>query len=192
MENSNRRGSLVIGLALVALGTLFLLQQFFRFNFWDTAWPLFIVAGGGLLLAAAALGGRGAAGMFVPGSIVTMVGLITFVLNLTGRWEAWAYAWTLILAAVGVGLWLLGLRTGDREARRRGPQTIATGLVLLLVFGAFFEGLIFGGVDLPRWAAPALLILAGLFLLLRSALAGRSAPPERPAPPAGDGGPPPP
>jgi hypothetical protein len=180
MDVQNRRASLVIGLALVGLGALFLIQQFFDFNFWGTLWPLLVIGGGVVLLAAAALGGPSAAGVFVPGSIVTTVGLILLVLNATGRWEAWSYAWTLIIAAVGVGLWLHGLRTGQPELRRRGAQSIQSGLVMLLVFGLFFEVLIFGNLDLPSWGGPALLIAAGLFLLLRGMLTGRPAV-QRPA-----------
>ena len=184
MDNSNSRTSLVIGLALIGLGALFLLQQFFDFSFWGALWPVIVIGAGVLLLAVAATGGRGSAPLFVPGSIVTTVGLILFVLNLTDRWEAWSYAWALIIAGVGAGLWLHGTRAGLPELQRRGVQTIQSGLGLLLVFGAFFELVIFGSGRVARWAAPALLIAVGAFLLLRSLLrGGRPATPveERPA-----------
>jgi hypothetical protein len=166
MSNSNSRASLVVGLALVGLGVLFLLQQFFDFNFWGALWPLLIIGAGGLLFVAAMLGGRESAPLFIPGSIVTMVGAILFVLNLTDRWEAWSYAWTLIIAAVGVGLWLHGVRAENAELRRRGQQTLQTGLVMLLIFGAFFELVVFGSGRTANWAGPVLLIALGAFLLL--------------------------
>ena len=92
MTNTGSRSSLVVGLALIGLGALFLLQQFFDFNFWDRLWPLFVLGGGALLFVIAAAGGRESAPMFVPASIVTMVGLILFTANLTDRWEIWSYA----------------------------------------------------------------------------------------------------
>ena len=173
MRNNSSRASLVVGLALVGLGLLFLLQQFFDFDFFGTLWPLLVIGVGGLLFVSALAGGPGSAPLFVPASIVTMVGLILFTLNLTDRWEAWSYAWTLILVAVGVGLTLHGARSRNPELRRRGIQTIQTGLVLLLVFGAFFELVIFGSAREASWAGPALLIVAGLFLLARSVIRGR-------------------
>lgn len=174
MGNSNSRANLVIGLGLIGLGALFLAQQFFDFNFWGTLWPFLVIGVGGLLFATAWLGGRGSAPVFIPASIVTMVGLILFVLNLTDRWEAWSYAWTLILVAVGVGVWLHGMRAGDAELRRRGWQTIQSGLVMLLIFGSFFELVIFGSAQVTRWAGPLLLMVVGGFLLLRGMLGGRS------------------
>ena len=176
MAKNGSRSSLVVGLALIGLGALFLLQQFFDFNFWDTLWPFFVIGGGGLLFVMAYAGGRDSAPMFVPASIVTMVGLILFTANFTDRWEIWSYAWTLILVGVGLGLIFHGARSGQPELRRRGVKTLQTGLVLLLVFGAFFELVIFGSEHVGRWAAPVLLIAVGLFLLARSALGGRRTP----------------
>ena len=176
MRNTSSRASLVAGLGLVGLGVLFLLQQFFDFNFWGALWPFLIIGVGALLLIGAASGGRESAPMFVPGSIVTTVGLILLVLNFTDRWEAWSYAWTLIVAAVGVGLWLHGTAANLPELRQRGRQTLLTGLGLLVVFGAFFELVIFGSAQVASWAGPVLLIAAGLFLLGRSLLRGRTGP----------------
>jgi hypothetical protein len=173
MNTQNSRAGLVVGLALIGLGLLFLLQQFLNFNFWDTLWPILVLGVGGLFLAAAALGGRDNAALFVPGSLITMVGAILFVLNLTDHWEAWAYAWTLIIAAVGIGLMLHGARTQDASLQRRGQQTLQSGLVMLLIFGAFFELIVFGSGRTAQWAWPVLLIAVGLYLLVRRTLWGR-------------------
>jgi hypothetical protein len=174
MGNNPSRASLVVGLALIGLGALFLLQQFFDFNVWDTAWPFLVIGVGALLFIAALSGGRESGPLFVPASIVTTVGLILFTLNLTDRWEAWSYLWTLIIVAVGVGLTLHGARNQDRLLRRRGLQTMQTGLVMLLLFGAFFELVIFGSARVARWAGPALLIALGVLLLARGFLGGRT------------------
>ena len=47
---ANSRVSLVLGLALVGLGVLFLAQQFFDFNFWDWLWPVALIVFGLYLL----------------------------------------------------------------------------------------------------------------------------------------------
>ncbi len=176
MNPNNSRASLVFGLALIGLGILFLLQQFFDFNIWGSLWPFLVIGAGAVLFMVALTGGQETGPVFIPASIVTMVGLILFTLNLTDRWEAWSYAWTLILVAVGIGLLLHGMRSGQADLRRRGVQTIQSGLVMLLLFGAFFELLIFGSGRVASWVWPAGLIGLGLFLLARNLLGGRRAP----------------
>jgi len=170
--NTLRSRSQAIG--LVAIGILLLLAQTFRWNLGEVGWPLFVLVPGLLFLAAAAFGGRSVAGLFVPGSVVTTVGLILFVQNLSGRFETWAYAWALIPTAIGVGLSLQGARTEDPALRRRGRQLIGTFLLAFLAFAVFFEGFIFGDI-VETWAdtwlfrslLPLLLIAAGAYLLWR-------------------------
>ncbi len=176
MNPNNSRASLVFGLALIGLGILFLLQQFFDFNIWGSLWPFLVIGAGAVLFTVALTGGQETGPVFITASIVTMVGLILFTLNLTDRWEAWSYAWTLILVAVGIGLLLHGMRSGQADLRRRGVQTIQSGLVMLLLFGAFFELIIFGSARVASWVWPAGLIGLGLFLLARNLLGGRRAP----------------
>jgi hypothetical protein len=157
-----------IGIVLVALGALFLIGRFVDLG--ATLWPFFILAPGVALLAWAFLGGKSSAGLAVPGSIVTAVGLILFAQNMTGRFDTWAYAWGLIVASVGVGTWLFGI-LGDREKETQdGIRTFTVGLALFAVFGVFFEFIIgLGGRPgwLGNWVVPLLLIVAGVALLYR-------------------------
>jgi cadmium resistance protein CadD (predicted permease) len=114
------------------------------------------------------LGGRGAGGLAVPGSIVTTVGLILLYQNYTNHWESWAYAWGLIPMAVGIGLMINGAWSFRPGLVTQGRRLAITGLGLFLVFGAFFEVLIFRGfIGYAQWLWPVLLIVLGLFLLLR-------------------------
>src|SRR5919206_4505591 len=69
------------GAVLVALGLLLFVQQAFGFDFGHYGWPLFIILPGLALLGAFAVGGRGAAGLAVPGCVVTMVGLLLAIQN---------------------------------------------------------------------------------------------------------------
>ncbi len=156
------------GILLVVLGAFFLIARYA-----DTGaflWPLFVIGPGIGLLAWAFLGGKGSAGLAVPGSIVTMVGLILFVQAVTGRFETWAYAWGLVVASVGIGTWLYGTLADREKEVREGWRTATGGLVMFAAFGVFFEFIIgLGGRSslLGSWLVPLLLIGAGVFLLWR-------------------------
>ena len=86
--NSTSSGSRnqVLGIILVALGVLFFIGQFVDFG--SVAWPFFVIAPGLGLLVWALLGGRSAAALAVPGSVVTAIGLILFIQNLFDRFES--------------------------------------------------------------------------------------------------------
>ncbi len=161
--NFNQR----LGAALIAIGSALLL---FRLFGWTFGWPLFIVLPGAALLVAATLGGRSASALFIPGGIITTVGLILLVQNATDRFESWAYAWALVPASVGVGMMLYGRRTGSHERVRQGRRLAGVFAAVFGVAAVFFEGFIFGdlfGTWFFRTALPLLLIAAGAFLLLR-------------------------
>jgi len=155
-----------VGIILIALGAIFLLGRFVDLG--AALWPVFVMAPGILLLAWAFLGGRSSAGLAVPGSIVTVVGLILLIQNATGRFDTWAYAWGLIVAAVGVGTWLYGSLADKEKEITDGARTTMVGLALFAGFGVFFEfviGLGGRGGLLGGWVLPLLLIVAGVALL---------------------------
>lgn len=164
-------GALLIGVGLMGLGALFLLGQIFRFNVWAVLWPFFII-GPGLLffLGMVALGKTGAP-LAIPGSVVTMVGLLLLYQAITGHWTSWAYAWALIApTAVGIGIAIMGLWADEPRAVRAGGAVAVIGLGIFLVFGAFFEVVlnISGFADgwLGRIIVPLLLIGAGVVVLI--------------------------
>jgi hypothetical protein len=162
------RRETVIGVILIALGALFLLAR--AIDGPGFAWPLFVLVPGVALLAWSFVGGRDVAALAIPGAIVTMVGLILFVQNLTASFETWSYAWALVLAAVGVGTWLHGVLTHDDARQRDGIRTTTVGLALFAAFGVFFQFIIFGdllGSWVGQWLFPLALIGAGVLLLLR-------------------------
>ncbi|MDX2004576.1 MAG: hypothetical protein SFU83_04795 [Meiothermus sp.] len=155
----------VLGIILVALGVLFFVGQFADFG--SVAWPFFIIAPGLGLLVWALVGGRGAAGLAIPGSIVTTIGLILFTQNLFGRFESWAYAWALLIAAGGFGTFLMGVLTDHSANKDRGWNSMLAGLGLFVVFGAFFELFIFNQSILGNYLVPVALIAAGIWLIAR-------------------------
>lgn len=154
----------VVGIALIVLGALFLIGR--GMDVGRFAWPLFVLVPGIIMLVSAFIGRRDAAGLAVPGAIVTTIGLVLFVLNGTGRWEAWSYCWALIVAGAGAGNFIFGALTKDHDRERDGLRTVYVGLILFAAFGVFFEFLIFGGFGgLGRWLVPLVLIGAGVYLL---------------------------
>jgi hypothetical protein len=155
-----------IGIVLIGLGVLFLIGRFIDVG--SFVWPFFVIAPGLALLAWAFVGGRSAAGLAVPGSIVTTVGLILFVMNATGTFHAWSYAWALVVAAVGVGVFLQGALLHEEKRQQDGLRTVTAGLVMFAAFGVFFQFLVFGnlwGSWVGQWLLPLLLIGGGAYLL---------------------------
>jgi hypothetical protein len=178
---ANDQMATIGGVVLVALGVLFLVQQAFGFDLGRFGWPLFVLVPGLAFLAAFALGPRSAGGLAVPGCVLTTIGLILAVQNTFHLWQTWAYAWALIPASVGLGLRLQGERMAQPRAVEVGTRMLEGFLLAFVVFGVFFELIIdlshFGGGALRGTLGPAILILAGIYLLLRR----RPRRPESPA-----------
>jgi hypothetical protein len=162
-------GPLVGGTILIGLGVIFLVGQYVGFRGFEYIWPVFVIGLGAAFFVGMLAGGKTLAGLAVPGSVLTTIGLVLLVQTLTGRWEAWSYGWTFIVAAVGIGIFIMGTWAGNPSQRQAGLRLAGIGLVLFVVFGSVFELLIFGGDDAPwrRAVVPVLLILAGLILLAR-------------------------
>jgi len=159
------RGSIVVGGILVVIGAIFLFVNVFRVNFGDV-WPvIFFIIGAGFYLPVLLMPRerRNLAGLLIPGTILFGLGAIFFYNILADNWGSWAYIWTLIPAAVGLGL-LLAARVGDwgGDTMKVGfwMFVISTGVCLILA--AFFGG---GNVGL---VGAILLIVLGVFLLIRS------------------------
>jgi hypothetical protein len=173
MESRNRNiGSLIGGALLLAFGALALLGQLVDLDFWGTFWPFIIVGFGAMFFVVMLAGGRSVSGLAIPGSIFTAIGLMMFVQNLTDHWESWSYGWTVIILAVGAGIFIMGAWSGQASQRQAGLGVMRVGLVLFIIFGAFFE-MIFNSSDLAQLVFPvALILLGGYLLVTRSGLFG--------------------
>lgn len=163
------RSSVGGGILLILLGLLFLAFQLMpdRFTWFQEGfeWPMIVVAVGLFLLIFGLLIGE--PGMAVPASIVGGIGLLLYWQNATGNWDSWAYAWTLIPGFVGIGVILNGLLGGEKflSALESGFWLILISLTLFAIFGSFL-----GGMNLFGPYLPALLIVVGLIVLVRSFL----------------------
>jgi hypothetical protein len=176
MSTKRNNASIVGGSILILFGLLALFGQLFRgFDFWGRLWPFIIIGFGALFFVGMFLGGKSVAGLAIPGSIITVIGLMMLVQSLTGYWESWSYSWTVILISVGLGIFIMGLWTGSESERRSGLRIMEIGAILLIVFGSFFE-LIFSagrGRTLGGFVFPGLLVLLGIYLIVaRSGILG--------------------
>jgi hypothetical protein len=113
----NKKGSLFVGLFLVALGILSLAGNVFIsltdrlpvniFQMWPT-----IVIGIGLLFVMPPFffpQTRGLAGLFIPGMPILVTGGILFAASVTNRWELWSIAWPLEVIALALGFLLAAI-----------------------------------------------------------------------------------
>lgn len=175
--NRGRSFTLTVATILVVFGLFFLIVNLVpRAPGIGVLWPFFLLIPGLLFLGPAVLGRwtdeRRLAALAIPGSILTTLSLIFFFCTISSHWAAWSYAWTLITASVGLGIYLAA-RLG-----RWGPAPAAVGrwmlfvsLIAFLAFGVFFEAVIFG-LGGRYW--PVVLVLAGLLMLLWNYLPRRA------------------
>ena len=97
--------------------------------------------------------------LYIPGCLLLAFGLI-FLLNvLTNDWNAWAYAWLLLVSGIGVGMALANRQLAWRPIVNLVGWGMATGgVTLFALFGAIAGGLFI------QVMAPILLVLGGLVL----------------------------
>ena len=168
--NRSNAGALVGGAIMIAFGLLALASRVIRGVDWGFLWPFIIIAIGAVFFVAMFAGGRQTSGLAIPGSIVGGIGLVLLFQNITGHWESMSYFWTLIIMFVGAGIYIMGWYGGDANQRKSGMGVMKVGLILFVIFGAFFE-LIFSSFN--NLLFPILLILLGAYLILsRSGLFG--------------------
>jgi len=168
------RGPVYVGILLVLFGAIFLVAQLgesvsdvLRLRLgWAVMWPfLILLAGLAFLLPLLIWWDRRqeVVGLVMPGSIITMNGLILLYQNTVRDFGSWSYLWPLELVAVAIGLLLLYL-LGNRDRGLLVAMGIVggIGLVFLVVFSSAFGG------GLLRFVAPVVLITIGLLTVLTS------------------------
>lgn len=160
-----QRGMAIPALFLIGLGVVFLVFNIVGWTL-NVTWPIlfFILAAGFYAPAVIWPSARqGLAALYIPGSILFVLGAIFTYNTATEDWVSWAYAWVLVPGGVGLGLWLASLVGGW------GKEAMWVGLIMMvvcLVVFAFF-GMLFGSAVLKVFS-PILLILMGILLVWRS------------------------
>ena len=163
------RTNLFLGLLLILIGGwLILTRQVPALQNWigdHFTWPMWTIGAGLLVFIIGLL--TGSPGMAVPASIIAGIGGILYYQNQTGDYGSWAYMWALIPGFVGVGTILAGL-LGEHTRRNigHGLNLIVISTVLFLVFASLFGGLSILG----DYGAAVILILLGVYVLIRGLL----------------------
>lgn len=161
-DNPHMRVVKIISGVLVGAGVLLLVFSLLPGVGIKLGLPLlFLMLGAAFILMVYTLspGYHWAAVLFIPAGVLLAFGVI-FLLNvITGDWNAWAYAWLLLVAGAGAGLVLSDAhRPYWRQGGLVGWIMAASGIVLFALFGA-----IAGGAFIYIMA-PVLLVLGGLAL----------------------------
>jgi hypothetical protein len=164
-------GNVILGVIVIAIGLLTLFQEFLNLDVWHYAWPLLLLLPGLFCFAVIVFGGGNAGRLAMPGSVLTMLGLLFLFQNAFDQFDSWAYAWALIFpTAIGIGHYVEGWWNDRPALRERGSRETMSGLVIFVLLGAFFElylnqsGLFRG--DVSRYVFPILLILIGVVLII--------------------------
>lgn len=170
-SNRSNIGGLIGGALLIGFGLLALIVRLVPGLDMGNLWPLFIIAFGALFFVAMAAIGKNGAPFAIPGTIISGIGLILLYQALTDNWESMSYFWTFIVFFVGLGIYLMGWYGGDANQKKSGAGVMKVGVILFIIFGAFFE-MIFS--EFSNLLFPVLLILLGGYLVLsRSGLFGK-------------------
>ncbi|HUV94780.1 MAG TPA: hypothetical protein VMX14_08140 [Anaerolineae bacterium] len=161
------RGTVYVGILLIAAGFLFLVAQMTgRWIGWAGIWPfLILLVGAAFWMPIFVWWERRQqlAGLAMPGTIIMTNGLILLFQNTTGLWGTWSYLWSLELIAVGLGLLALYV-LGRRE---RGLLVAAAvvggiGLTFFFIFATAFSRFF-------RLLGAVVLILTGVLMILSRA-----------------------
>ena len=176
-----RRGgssSTALGIVLVVVGIFAFIVVMAGIDLTQYGWPLFVIIPGVTLLIVGFFGVGSVA--TVPGGIVTMLGVVLAYQNSTGDWPSWAFAWALVVPfGVGLGMYLQALRDRDIGSLRTGRSLMLVGSMIFIIGFVLFESIL--GISGDRYgpvgkgALPALLIVIGIILLVRSVQRNRAA-----------------
>jgi hypothetical protein len=170
--------SAALGVVLVVLGLFALLVALTGYDLTQNGWPLFILIPGLTLLVAGFISFGSVA--TIPGGIVTMLGVVLAYTSSTGHWAVLAYAWALVVPfGIGLGMYLQALRDRDHNGLRAGRTLLFVGFMIFLIGFVLFESILgisgrdtFGPVG--KGALPALLIIVGVILFVRSVQRSRA------------------
>lgn len=169
--DSNRKGNLVIGLALLGIGGWFLAGQFYpqlnQLTNLNDQWPLVVVGVALFFLLLAVL--LRSPGFAVPASVIGGIGGILYYQNQSGNWESWSYMWALIPGFVGFGVMLNHLLEGRLwEGIKDGIGLMLLSLFLFGIFSGFL-----GGPEVFAKLWPLFLIGGGVWILLKGVRTNR-------------------
>lgn len=154
--------------AIIGAGVVLLLSNIVGFHLIDILWPLFIITPGVLLMMPSYQSTQEhqsrASFLAVPGAVILAVGTLLFVLNLANdHFEAMAYSWTMVIAAVPAALIYIKRFEPEHPIHETGRKIIRNLFYAFLGFAVFFEIIIFENFN-PLFSLG--LIGVGVYLLI--------------------------
>ena len=166
------------GIVLILTGALFLADLFLPVPLMRDYWPVLVVLFGLTFIVGMLASGKRRAGLAIPGTIITVIGLLLFVQNTFDLWITWTYAWALVIVAVGLGMLIMNGYLKRDTIRRVAGLLIGVGLTLFVIFGVLFE-LVFQVRGADLYSGIFLgggLVLLGLFTMFGKLIFGRRQP----------------
>lgn len=158
-----------VAYVVIGVGVALLLANLFGVHLMEIFWPGFILVPGLLFLWPAYNSTADEQSQFsflaIPGAIITAVGMLLFVMNITGHFEAWAYSWTLIWAAAAGGWMYMKRFEPEDSIHDTGYKFVRVMIIMFMALAILFELVIFGNFA-PVF--PALLIGYGLYLVYKN------------------------
>lgn len=152
----------IASLIVVGVGAALLALNIFMGGTLNIALPLlFLMLGGAFYIAVFAAGQKfpWASLLYIPADLLLAFGLVFLINVLTQDWNAWSYAWMLLVAGIGAGMVQAGRQhPWPAWVSSAGWGAMLGGVTLFAVFGAIAGGLFI------QVMAPILLILGGLSL----------------------------
>lgn len=153
---------------LIGVGGVLLLASVLDVHLIDYLWPGFIIIPGLLLMYPAykstAEAQSGWSFLAIPGAILVASGALSFVMNLFDHFEAWAYTWPLIPAAIAAAVLYISRFDSNLRLQRRAHKFIRVMVMLTVGLAVFFEIIVFENFS-PLMALG--LIVFGFYLLLQ-------------------------
>jgi len=147
---------------LISLGIISLILNVgFGLNF-NFSWPLVVILMGGaffIFIKAMRQTWTWLDWFYFPGCVLLALGIIFLFNVITNDWAAWAYAWILLLTALGAGVLLVN-RSGRLPQQANG---IAAGMILVSLAAFVLFGALTGGLFI-QVMAPLLLVMFGVSL----------------------------
>lgn len=166
--NLDLRSSPWPAILVIGVGVSLLVANLFHFHLINLLWPGFVIAPGLMLLWPAYNSTQDEESklsfLAVPGAIVTMVGLMLFVMNMTNHFEAWAYSWALLPAAAMGGLMYAKRFDPSSNVHDAGRKLIRAMVIMFIGMAVFFEIIVFENFN--PWL-PLALIGYGVYLLIK-------------------------
>lgn len=157
------RQNAVVALLFIAAGLLLSLGSYINLSHY--AWPFAIILPGVFLFTLTFMLEKAGRIFAIPAMLVTTTGFILLGQLISGYFASWAYAWTLLVSAVGLGAMLQGHMGSSDAMIRFGSRALVAGLIAFVIFAFVFELFIFAHWTQGIWGSiilPVALISLGL------------------------------